>query len=304
VAGLRTTPIHAREPCREVRLRLSYLYGGVAQYRAGETLPPRILTDYELVLLIEGNATYRVNGERCDLAPGAVVLARPGACEEYLWDARQRTRHAYAHFGLDAIPADWPPPNQWPVHRAGTDSAVPALFRHLLDRARTHDDWPSRQPSAADNRIVEALIELYLRPCSDPAPLECVRPEPVQRALKWMREVIDQDPGRAVHLCDLAAAANVTGKYLCRAFRNTLGRPPMVTYRLLRLQLAVPLLARSHLSVKEIAERCGFEDALYFSRCFSAAFGASPRCVRQNMREGAPPPRNPLPSDVTPRLYW
>lgn len=292
------------EPAQGKQLRLSYLYGGVASYHSGETLPARVLTDYELVLLIEGRAAYVADGKRYDLAPGTVVLARPGSREEYHWGGLHHTRHAYVHFGIEAIPEDWPPPRDWPVLRAGPDSAVPALFRHVLERVRRHTDWPSGKPAAADNRMVEALIEVFLRPGADPAVFGRDRPEPVQRALKWMREVIDQNPGRRVRLRDLSAAAHVTEKYLCRVCRRALGHPPMETYRLLRLQLALSLLARSTLSVKEVAERCGFDDALYFSRCFSAAFGVAPRQLRLNLRRGLPPPPNPLPSDVTPRLYW
>ncbi|MCX7425339.1 MAG: hypothetical protein NTW96_06900 [Planctomycetia bacterium] len=41
-------------PTANGRLELTYLYGGVVQYRAGETLRPRVLNDYELVLILEG----------------------------------------------------------------------------------------------------------------------------------------------------------------------------------------------------------------------------------------------------------
>jgi AraC family transcriptional regulator len=300
----RSAPAVMRAPERGGRLRLLYLYGGVAVYHAGERLAPRVLTDYELVLLIEGRATYAADGRRYDLKPGDVVLARPGAHEAYSWGGLHHARHAYVHFGIETIPSDWPPPADWPVYRRGPDSAAPALMRHLVGRMQQHADWPSRKPTVADNRMVEALIEVLLRPVADAALFTQDRPEPVQHALKWMREVIDEDPGRRVRLADLAAAAHVTGKYLCRVCRRALGHSPMALYRLLRLQLALSLLVRSALSVKEVAERCGFEDALYFSRCFSSAFGVAPRQLRLNLRRGLPPPPNPLPSDVTPRLYW
>jgi hypothetical protein len=48
-------------PTANGRLELTYLYGGVAQYRAGETLGPRVLNDYELVLILEGQVAYRVD---------------------------------------------------------------------------------------------------------------------------------------------------------------------------------------------------------------------------------------------------
>lgn len=285
------------------RLRLGYLYGSVAVYQPGETLGPRLLSDYELVLITEGKATYIADGRRYALVPGSVVLARPGSREEYLWDARARTKHAYVHFGIAGMPSDWPDPARWPVQRADADGALATIFQHVLHRVAQHSGGPAREPSAAECRLVEALIEVYLKgPHPDVSSLE--RPEPVRRAVKWMRELIDADPSRRVALADLAAAANVSQKHLCRVFARSIGHAPLETYRLLRLQLAVALLARSNLSIKEIAQRCGFDDALYFSRCFSRALGCSPLHTRNRLRRGLPPPSLRLPMDVTPRIYW
>jgi AraC family transcriptional regulator len=285
------------------RLRLGYLYGSVALYQPGETLGPRDLSDYELVLITEGNVTYIADGRHYALAPGSVVLARPGSREEYVWDRTGRTKHAYFHFGITGLPCDWPEPDRWPVQRRDADGALATLFQHVLHRIAQHSGGPSREPSAAECRMVEALIEVFLKgPHPDVSSLE--RPEPVRRAVKWMRELIDEDPGRRVALADLAAAANVSQKHLCRVFARSIGHAPLETYRLLRLQLAVALLARSNLSIKEIAQRCGFDDALYFSRCFSHTLGCSPLHARNRMRKGSPPPALHLPMDVTPRIYW
>ena len=67
-------------------LILKYLYGGVVHYRPGESLMPRVLKDYELVLIIEGVATYRLEGREYLARPGSFILARPGFREAYQWD--------------------------------------------------------------------------------------------------------------------------------------------------------------------------------------------------------------------------
>lgn len=302
---MKAVPRTPPAPPRSARLELAYLYGGIAVYRAGESLAPRRLTDHELVVIQEGSARYRADGREYRLRPGSAVLARPGFHESYEWDRRVRTRHAYVHFGIETLPRDWSAPERWPVVRESVAPAVVALLDEILARANWHPDWPSRRPPRADTRLVEALITLVLDPglhTVDRVGLE--RPEPVQRALKWMREILDETPDREVTLVDLAQAGAVSTKHLCRIFGSSLGHAPMETYRLLRLQLAVALLARSNLRVQEIAQRCGFRDALYFSRCFAAAFGISPRATRERLRTGRPPPANPLPADLMPRLHW
>ena len=64
----------------------------------------------------------------------------------------------------------------------------------------------------------------------------------------------------------------------------------METFRLLKLQLAMALLGRSSLAIKEITDRCGFENHLYFTYCFNRVYGKSPSKTRQSLLKQKPPP--------------
>lgn len=297
-------PSHHSFP-RAPRLRLDYLYGGVVTYRPGETLAARVLTDFEFVLLQAGSAEYTADGRMRVLSAGSAVIARPGFQEFFQWDRRVQTRHAYFHFGLAAIPPDWPEPADWPIHRPNCTLAVQSLCGEILALAHHQPGGVSHAPDRLIALLVEALMGLFLSPVAgSPGDDQSARPEPAARALKWMREILDGDPGRPVTLAELAKAGGVSAKHLCRVFAASIGHSPMETLRLLRLQLASALLARSNLSVGDIARRCGFDDPLYFSRCFSAAYGMSPRAMRERMQKGIPPPASPLPADLMPRLHW
>ena len=290
---------------REKRLRLGYLYGGSVRYQPGEFLGHRVLTDYEFVLLIEGHALYEYEGKHHELYPGSIVLARPGFRERYAWDRHSYTRHLYFHFGIQAIPHDWPEPKHWPVVRQRPDRAAEGLFQSVLKRSHRRGAPLSGTPPAVDSHLVEILIELLLDEASSADALDDIeRPQPVARALKHMRYVLEEDPRAPITLEELAEEANVSPQHLCRMFRQSIGHPPMATFRLLRLQLGVALLVRSSLSVKDVADQCGFADPLHFSRCFSSAFGRSPRRVRKELVKGVAPPTNPLPVDLTPRIHW
>ena len=59
------------------------------------------------------------------------------------------------------------------------------------------------------------------------------------------------------------------------------GRTPLQWLRELRLQRAQQLLQEGRLTVGEIADRCGFSDAAYFSRVFARAFGVPPSAWRE-----------------------
>lgn len=53
-----------------------------------------------------------------------------------------------------------------------------------------------------------------------------------------------------------------------------------------RLERARELLSEPNLRISEVAHRCGFKDALYFSRLFRRRCGCSPSQFRHQLRQG------------------
>jgi AraC family transcriptional regulator len=287
------------------RLELAYLYGGVVQYRPRETLGPRVLGDYELVLIIEGQVSYQLDRREHRAPPGTVILARPGFHEAYRWDPVGPTRHAYFHFDFTRPAGDWPQPETWPFLRNRPAPVIGAVFRHVIQLIYSHPTWPTAPPGPAECRVVETLISLFLEEqVAEITQSEYGRPQAVHRTLRWMRQTLDDDPRRPVRLDDLVRVACVTDKHLCRLFRKTVGWSPMRTYNLMRLQLSLALLARTNLTIKQIADRCGYDNQFYFTRSFTKTFSRSPNRVRQDLSQGIPPPPSPLPVDMTPRVSW
>lgn len=79
----------------------------------------------------------------------------------------------------------------------------------------------------------------------------------------------------------LAALSNVSAAHLSRTMRSTYGCTPTRFVADLRLAHAATLLAGTTATVTEIAYRCGYASQSYFTRCFRAAHGRSPRSFRQ-----------------------
>jgi len=293
-------------PIQGARLELSYLHGGEIINQAGEVLGPRVLADFELVYIIEGGVAYVSDGETHAVSSGGFVLGRPGFEEVYRWDAQKPTRHAYFHFGIDVYPVDWSKLDEWPRTRNALGPLGANLLHHILQCAYEHDSGSSGKPGPTACRLVETLIDTFLNDHrADLTSFERKRPEPVRRALLLLRKVVEEDPKRALSLAEVAAYAHVTEKHLCRLFSGSLGHSPMQTFSLLKLQSSRPLLVRTNLSVKEVAERCGFENPLYFSRRFSKVFGCSPSAYRDRQESGRPASlKNILPADLMPRTRW
>ena len=64
-------------------------------------------------------------------------------------------------------------------------------------------------------------------------------------------------------------------------FKKRYGKSPVEYRNGIRINSATALLINTDLQVSEIATRCGFEDAYYFSRIFKKIVGVSPRKYRR-----------------------
>jgi AraC-like DNA-binding protein len=277
---------------------LRYLWGGVASYGPGETFGPELLDDYDLVWIVEGDATFVAEDGRVDAPANTLVLTRPGERELYEWDRRRPTRHAYLEFAPASLPADWPDPGAWPRARPASPAAA-ALFPWALDR------WCSRPASRRDPpppavcRMFAALLEDFLTPDAlDGDALALELPGPVAAALTWALAELEADPRTGVTLAALASAGGVSPKHLCRLFVSAIGHGPMKTVHLVRLERSVSLLARSNQPIHAVADRCGFASPHHFSRSFRRVYGMPPGAFRERLRRGEPATPSPLPSHL------
>lgn len=83
----------------------------------------------------------------------------------------------------------------------------------------------------------------------------------------------------------LAALVKLSPKYLSRVFHKAVGCTPVQYLAKTRLEAACRLLLYTDKSVGDIAANVGYDDALYFSKAFRAAYGLSPREWRRRKEE-------------------
>ncbi len=78
-----------------------------------------------------------------------------------------------------------------------------------------------------------------------------------------------------------AQAAGLSPTRFAHRFRELTGYAPMEYLRRLRIDQARRLLADQSLSIRAVAERCGFTDPYHFSRVFRTIDGLSPSLYRE-----------------------
>lgn len=74
---------------------------------------------------------------------------------------------------------------------------------------------------------------------------------------------------------------NISVSRFNHLFRECVGQSPYAYYLNLRIENAVNLLENTEIKIKEIAEKCGFEDPLYFAQVFKRIKGLTPSEYRK-----------------------
>jgi len=82
-------------------------------------------------------------------------------------------------------------------------------------------------------------------------------------------------------MAELAAHCALSQRTLLRRFQEALGVSPVQYAQQLRVERAKALLETTGLSLEEITERCGYEDAATFSKVFKRWAALTPREYRQ-----------------------
>ena len=87
-----------------------------------------------------------------------------------------------------------------------------------------------------------------------------------------------------IRISELAGSFNMSHINFTNRFIRATGMRPVEYLRRTRLNSARMLLISTDLPISETAQRCGFENRFYFSRCFREFYGVSPSEYRDGSR--------------------
>jgi len=102
----------------------------------------------------------------------------------------------------------------------------------------------------------------------------------IQQVQLWCQENLDGD----LRVVTLSRIAAMSERDFVRKFRQEAGRSPGEYVTATRLEAACRMLTDSRLSLKAVAQRCGFGSAAAMRRAFMLRVGVPPRQYRDNFR--------------------
>ncbi len=269
---------------RSAQVRLRINHHGLADYPPGATFGPRTLRDCEFVLIIEGDVVWMSDGVEYLAPMGTLLLARPGMRDGFRWDPIRRTRHSFFHFTIEDRAGALPDASAWPMtRRLPTGDVIRPIFHHL--------DWllwtrPADHEELAEGMLRQALLAYITGALGTLSERPGELHPAIELAMQQVRLAWADGLLRPLSLAGLARAGGVSRAHLARLFTREIGASPVEALRIMRLDRAATLLARTNLPVGTISESCGFANAFHFSRLFHRQYGMSPRAFRTRLATG------------------
>jgi len=220
---------------------------------------------YAVHLVTNGSGTLRIYDRSTSLSPGCLFFAFPGC--PYELDADDSFRYLYISFtGTGAA-------RLLESTGVGPEQPVYPGFAHITEF------WMSSiaRVTAQNANILAESVVLYtlsfICSQSDTAARCCCR----ETIFDLIADYLEQhytDPD--ISLKKLSGIFSYTEKYISHLFKKNMQIGFRDYINRLRIQYACQLLMENRYSIAEIAWRCGYRDALYFSKVFRKREGLPP----------------------------
>ncbi|MBX3014958.1 MAG: helix-turn-helix transcriptional regulator [Caldilineaceae bacterium] len=156
-------------------------------------------------------------------------------------------------------------------------SAIPELLRLLTREValRRPGYWQSIQ------HLATTLLIETARAVTQPPPTTPSLPESNSEAVGKMLRYLKDNYTRPLQVRDIAAQLHLSERHTSRLFRQATGLTLQAYLTRLRLTLAKQYLLDPTLSIAEVAEATGYQDARYFATLFRRQTGITPSAFRQ-----------------------
>ena len=239
-------------------------------------------TAWTLHMTVAGVGDY-IAGTEIRSTPGELLLLSPLSSLHFKRsDIADEWTHYWAFFEplaswLDLL--NWPL-NTYGVYRLRIEQkedifTLQSLFEEMICLAESSDSAPQRL-------LTNLLEQFFIR--AHQTQLETGKPHTDSRVLQACK-YIEDNVAADLSVSDIAAACSLSGSRLAHLFAESLGQSVKSFHNALRIQNAKRLLATTNLSISQVGDRVGYEDAAQFSKFFRRQMKCSPRAFRNEFAQ-------------------
>ena len=229
------------------------------KYIAAAHIPRHRLKVSELTLMIDGETEYRVDDEKCKLSSEDLVFIRAGSMRERIPNDKK----------IDYVSFNFLSDHEYNIPTVLKRGVTPEV-RHIIaacDEVAVKRTDKERQLGY----LLEALLMLLSEKTS----------RAYSKTVESVLNYLDEHISERICLEQIGEALHFSSVYCDTVFKKEVGKP-IIEYLIdERMKDARALLIERELSVREIAQRVGYDDPNYFSRLFKKKTGYSPLRFRK-----------------------
>ena len=236
---------------------------------------------YELYFLIRGETRYQIGDAVYTLSPGDVMAVPTAVLHNTSNLNRQETERVLLTFSEEELMGERSLLRCFSEGLIRPREEDQAQIAQLLMQIRKEHD--STQPFA--QTVMRASLLMLLSILCRQESAEIATPPGLEADILPIKRYIDEHWGEAITLSALGRRFAMNPCYLSRKFHSSMGFGLQEYIALVRMMHAEQMLVRTHRTVAEIAEACGFSTPNYFSLVFKRIHGASPLSYRKTHQQ-------------------
>jgi AraC-like DNA-binding protein len=241
----------------------------------------RTLEEYQFVYITKGKGYFSSKGsDKEELQAGDMFLLFPGVWHSYHPDDTTGWDEYWIGFqgsNIDNRVANGFFTPEEPIFHVGFNEEIVRMYRNAIIIAQEQRIGYQQMLAGIANVIQGFAYALHRHNTfEDP-----VAAQQIQQAKVIMMEKFAQ----GISPTDVAAEINMGYSKFRRLFKDLTGYAPLQYIQELRLQKSKKLLLNTSLSLTEIAEEIGYDNADYFSTAFKKKNRVTPAAYRKNSLE-------------------
>ena len=233
--------------------------------------------DYQLLYIAAGKAHFFIDGKEHIVTAGNMIIFFPDEPQHYKYYKEERTAVYWVHFTgghVDTILEHYNITRDEHIIYSGTSPDYQWLFSQIIYELqlcrRRYDEMLTL--------LLRNIFILISRSLEMNMKFTDTMEKEVSYAIYHFRDNFNKD----INIEEYAENHNISISWFIRCFRQITGQTPLQYIINLRISNAQMLLETTDYSITQIAEKVGYDNALYFSRIFHRQTGISPREYRKN----------------------
>ena len=256
---------------------------------------PHVHKEIELSLVLEGNATVRLQNAAFSVSPGSVILINSNfsheICAQGALPVLILSLQVSNHFCMEYLPhlrnMEFIPSDA-DINRALDGEQRRQLVRLMKSAARSyyHMDTANGYRCLGIVCHIFAFLFAHVPHCRIDEQDYGSRKEKAARLLR-ITDYIERHYQEKLLLRDIAQRERLTVSYLSHFFRENLNMTFQTYLGNIRFEKALQLMDNSSMRLMDICLESGFSDGKYLNHMFAKRFGCSPQEYRRGMHSGS-----------------